>query len=211
MEQVNLNRPDLWEQPVPFNARAMALALGLVVAVLAVVYGYQGYRLGQERAALERVEAEREQVRARLEEVKSSHQRRLQVLEGLRGDVSGLESRLAELRRAEATLSRRLRAAGRKGELVRGLGRARAEQDGVWLTRFRLTGVTPVTLRLEGRALDPELIPRYLQAVSDQAVYRGGFFRDLKASSPKQDGGAPPGFLTFESEAAFPLIGEEGS
>ncbi len=175
------------------------------------MYGYQSYRLGQQRAALERVEAERERVRAELEEVEAAHQQRLQVLEGLRGDISGLERRVAELRQAEVALSRRLRAAGRKGELVRALGRARAQQDGVWLTRFRLEGVTPVALRLEGRALDPELIPRYLQAVAGQEIYRGGFFRDLKATSPAEKNGTPSPYLTFESEAAFPLLGEEGS
>jgi septal ring factor EnvC (AmiA/AmiB activator) len=212
MEQINLNRPELWPQPTPFAARTMALVLGLVLAAVVAAYAYQGYRAAHQENALAAAEQERQRVRGELQGVEQAHAERRRALEALRGELSDLRQRVATFKRAERALTRRLQAAGSKGELVRALGRARAEQDGVWLTAFRLEGVSPVRLDLEGRALRPEAIPRYLQAVADEEPYRGGFFRDLLANASKGDrAGAGNDHLSFETRAEFPVVAEGGS
>jgi|GEM_PF-7027356 len=209
MEQVNLNRPELWPQPTPFAARTMAVLLAFLVVAVGGLYGFQKHRLGLQREALARAEGQRDRVKNELQQAEKAHSRRLQALESLRQQVSGLRQEVAAFQEAERALARRLRAAGRKGELVRGLGRARAQQDGVWLTRFRLEGISPVGVRLAGKALRPEAIPRYLRAVSEQGGYRGGFFRDLKANAPEDPGSREGEVLTFQSEAAFPMVAED--
>jgi len=210
MEQINLNRPELWPQPTPFAARTMALSLAALAVVLGLLYGFQVYRMQARQGELERARTERTQVKERMARVQAAHKQRRRTLADLRREVGDLRQRAAAFREAERTLSRRLRAAGRKGEQVRALGRARAEQGGLWLTRFVLTGVAPVKLRLEGKALRPEAIPRYLQAVAGQRPFRGGFFRDFKAASPDGDSGHRD-ILSFHSESSFPVVGGEAA
>ena len=209
MEQINLNRPELWPRPIPFSASAMALSLGARLAGLGALSAFQSLRLDDRRQALAAAEAQRDRLRAELREAQQASQSRQQGLERLRRQVAALQERQAAFRKAERELGQRLRATGRKGALVRGLGRARAEQGGVWLTGFGLEGVAPVTLRLEGRALQPEAIPRYLRAVAGQEGYRGGFFSDLTANTPQPDGSRRDGILTFQSQATFPVVGHE--
>lgn len=202
MEQINLNRPELWPRPTPFAARTMAVLLGVLIAVVAGLYAYQSHRVDRQRQALQQAEDRRDRVEGELKGAEEAHQERREQLEALRSEVAGLQERVATLREAERALRTRLKAAGSKGQLVRALGRARARQDGVWLTRFRLEGVNPVRLRLEGKGARPEAIPRYLQAVADQKPYRGGFFRDLNAQSDGDE------VLSFHSEAVFPVVEE---
>ena len=211
MEQINLNRPELWPQPTPFSARAMGLALAALLVALAGFYGYQLRLLGQQQTTLAQAEDARDQAQQALKAAEEAHKDRLAALEGLRQKVADLQRRVVLFQQAEATLNKRLAAAGSKGELARALGRARSGMRDVWLTRFLLDGVAPVRVRLEGRALAPEAIPRYLGAVSQQAVFQGGFFQDL-AASPAKDKASPGDerVLKFHSEAAFPIVTEGG-
>jgi len=211
MEQINLNRPEIWPQRTPFPARAMATGLLIVVAVLALGYRYLGRQVAQQRTQLEEVRAQRDQAQQRLEEIQTRHRANQEQLDELRSRIDGLEDRIGSLRRARQVLGNRLKAAGGKAELVRSLGRARAKQNGVWLTRFRLQGPADVVLKLEGRSLRPEAVPRYLEAITAQAPYRKGFFEDFQAEVPKGDSqNGNDRVLTFHTEARFPLAGQKG-
>lgn len=207
MEQINLNRPELWPQPIPFAARAMAWALAALLVAMTGLYGYQQQLLAQQKSTLVQAEDAREQAQQDLKAAEKAHKDRRAALEDLRQRVADLQRRVALFEQAEATLNKRLAAAGSKGELARALGRARSGMSQVWLTRFLLDGVAPVRVRLEGRSLTPEAIPRYLRAVSQETVFRGGFFQDLTASPAKDEPG-PNGerVLQFHSEAAFPIV-----
>lgn len=211
MEQINLNRPELWPQPTPFSARAMALALTALLVAVGGFYGYQLRLLGQQQAALAQAEEARDEAQQELKAAEKAHKDRRAALEDLRQGVADLQRRVALFERAEATLNRRLAAAGSKGELARALGRARSGMTDVWLTRFLLDGVAPVRVRLEGRSLNPEAIPRYLRAVGQEGVFRGGFFQDLTASPAKDEsGGGDERVLRFHSEAVFPIVPGDG-
>lgn len=211
MEQINLNRPEIWPERTPFRARSMAVALVLVVVGLGAAYVWAETRVARQRDALESVQAQRQQLQERLARVERKHEARQQSLEQLRSRTRDLQTRLASLRRAEKALGNRLRAAGRKAELVRSLGRARSLQGGIWLTRFRLQGVTEVSLRVEGRALRPEAVPRYLEAITAQKPYGKGYFQDIDARLPKGGEQADrQGVLHFQSEARFPLQDGKG-
>jgi len=207
VEQINLNRPELWPLPVPFPAGTMALLLALLVAGLGGLFAYQSWRVEGQRQVLADAQAQRDRIQDKLLKAEQAHKDRRQTLDRLREEVAQLRDRKAAFRQAQRELSQRLRAAGQKGELVRALGRARAEQEGVWLTSFDLQGVAPVRLSLEGRALRPEAIPRYLRAVAAQKAYRGGYFRGLKADTPEEKSSHGEGVLTFQSRATFPVIG----
>lgn len=208
MEQINLNRPEIWPRRVPFPARAMATGLLIVVAALVLGYGYLARQAAGQRAELEEVRRERDRAQKRLESLTERHQANRSELDVLRDRVDELQSRIGSLRRARRALGTRLKAAGGKAELVRSLGRARAKQDGVWLTRFRLQGPADVVLRLEGRSLRPEAVPRYLEAITAQEPYRKGFFEDFQAEIPEGDSrDGEDEVLEFHTEARFPLAG----
>jgi hypothetical protein len=65
---------------------------------------------------------------------------------------------------------------------------ARQRIDGLWLTRLAIDqGGTQVGIR--GATLEPELVPRYLQRLSDEQVFSGTEFKRLLMQRPEQDGG----------------------
>lgn len=207
MEQVNLNQAELWPRPTPFPARSMGVGVAALVVIIAGIYAYQTLLIDRQQAQLAALKGKREQVQRQVAQAEQANRERVASLEALRQEVADLQQRIGLFRRAGSVLNRRLASAGSKARLARGLGQARSGLTGVWLTRFRFDGVAPVTVRLEGRALNPELIPRYLQAVARQPAYNGGFFQDLKASEIEDQ--ALPGddpVLGFESEASFPVV-----
>lgn len=210
MEQINLNRAELWPQPTPFSARTMAVLLGLLLGLIGGLYGYQSYQVDRQRQALEQAQQQRDRVQKELEAAEKAQQERREKLKSLRGEVADLRKQVAAFEEAKRALKTRLEAAGSKGALVRALGQARSQQGGVWLRRFHLEGVDPVRVRLEGKAARPEAIPRYLRAVARQKPYQAGFFRDLDAEPATDNGGGTEGVLTFHSEAAFPVVEEGG-
>ncbi|MFA9462304.1 hypothetical protein [Thiohalorhabdus methylotrophus] len=202
MQQINLNRPELWPKPTPFPARFMALALLAAGAVLGIGLAALEYRQEGAAARLEDARQERQRVQTHLNGLRQAHESRRGELSRLRKEVTELKDRTGTLRRARKAMERRLTAAGSKAELVRALGRARAGMPDIWLTRFALTGVDEVAVELEGRARIPESIPRYLQAVADQTVFRKGFFEDLSAEAPEE---RTDGLLRFSSRTRFKL------
>lgn len=204
MQQINLNQPELWPRPIPFNARQMLLALLLLALVGGGIYGTLLYRVSDQQAALAVLEQERDAVRKELESRQRAHRQRQKALERTEAQVADLKNRLAAYRQGRRAMEQRLAAAGGKAALVRGLGEARRGRPDVWLTRFRMAGVQEVDVTLEGRARVPESIPQYLQAVADQTAFRRGFFRDLTAQEPEK-GSETVRRLEFRSETRFTL------
>jgi len=202
MQQINLNQPELWPKPIPFNVRQMAVALVALIVAAGVVIGLLVYDVDRRRAVLAGLEEERDAVQKELAARKAAQKQRQRRLKRLEEEVATLQKRLSGYQQARQAMERRLAAAGKKAALVRGLGEARRGRPDVWLTRFQLNGVGEVDVTLEGRASVPEAIPQYLQAVADQSAFRKGFFQDLSATEPEK---SPEEGLQFESRTRFSL------
>lgn len=170
-----------WLAPAP--AVALLGAVALVVAAAAVwaqaranALAPQAEQLAQqvqaEQAALQTLAQQRSAQRAdpalqaALSEAQGALQLRLSALTQLQPGSSSTNSHAATL----AAL-------------------ARQSTDGLWLTGLTLQG-TDVTLR--GRALEPALIPTYVQRLNTEPALRGRTFRSLQVERPLSETGPQP-------------------
>jgi len=206
-QQINLFSPIFLTQRKHFSALTMAQALGLIVLGSLAFFAYAYWqtttmtreaahttrRLALEQTRLERVGADYaprgksqllQQEIARLETQMGA---RTQVLEVLKGGEFGRTAGFSEYFRAFA----------------------RQAVNGLWLTGFKINGNE---MAISGRALQPELVPTYLQRLQREPTMQGKTFANLEMAIPKTEPPgkgmpvAPPSYVEFTL-----LSGEAGA
>lgn len=186
-QQINLFNPIFLKQKKIFTAAHMAQTLGLVAAgaLLLAVYGAVKTSELEKHAAAGKAAAAAAQ--ARLAQVTGEFPPRQKSKE-LEAEVAHVQGELKSLREVQSVLER--------GELGNTAGyseywRAFARQSvsGVWLTGVTVVGAGK-EIGLEGRALQPELVPGYIQRLTREAVLQGKTFGSLEISRP---GATPAG------------------
>jgi hypothetical protein len=199
-QQINLFNPIFLKQKKIFTAVHMLQTLGLVAAggLLLAVYGaVKTSQLAQHaahgKAAVAAAEARLAQVakefppRQKSKELEADLQR-------MQGELKALHEVLAVLERGElgntAGYSEYFRAFARQGV------------SGVWLTGVTLVGPGK-EIALEGRALQAELVPGYIQRLTHEAVLQGKTFGSLEISRP----GAPAAQLAGGAGAGAAVSG----
>lgn len=176
-------------RPTSLQGLALGVAAAAVAAILLAVYenyllrGVQRNAQSVEnaakdaRAAHEKAVAQRSAAKAgaaadaRLAELEAQLQGRQQVLDilnsGAVGTTSGFSQYMAALSRQTMT--------------------------GVWLTAFDFAaGATQLTLR--GRALSPDLVPAYLQRLTQEAPLQGRRFASMAISQPARGSDSAEGY-----------------
>lgn len=181
--QINLFNPVFLKQKKLFNAVAMAEALCVLLAgVLAVAFYARHNVAGLQREAdggRERL-AQREE---RLVKVKAAFAPRPKSAE-LDAQLAEAETGIAALRKVAVVIERsELGNIAGYAETFKAL--ARQNPNGVWLTGVSISGAGN-DLGVQGRALDPALVPAYLGRLKNEPVLRGKAFGSLKIS----EGGA---------------------
>lgn len=176
-QTINLYDPELRRAQQPVSALQSGAALGLVVAGMLAVAGWTGFQvrgLARDAAALEvQLVAQREQVAAL---GKTISERKPDSV--LAGELAAAEAKLATRREAIALLE-----SGALGN-TRGFadylrGFSRQTVAGLWLTGFDIEG-GGAEMAIHGRALEAGLLPRYVQRLNDEEVFRGRNFAALK-------------------------------
>ncbi len=188
----------------PAASQGIAVGVGAVAVFAIVLAAYEHYLLqavqrdaqGIERtvkdarSAHEKTVAERAARKpdaapdAQLTELEGQLRGRQQVLEALQSGAVGTTSGFSQYM----------------------LALSRQSVTGVWLTGFDLAaGASEVTLT--GRALSPDLVPKYLQRLTQEAPLQGRQFASMVISQParpsesaESDKGArsPPPYVEFE-------------
>ncbi|MDY6943283.1 MAG: PilN domain-containing protein [Pseudomonadota bacterium] len=183
-QQVNLYLPIFQKKSAVFSARTMAqVALVFVVGLMAI-YGFslrQSHYLEREVA---RLESKRDAALIRLEALGQ----RATPKEKSRA----LEARLARLSR-ELRQKREVVSLVRQEDLgnIEGFsehlaGLARQRVDGLWLTGVDISdGGKDITLR--GTTQQEVLVPRFLQLLADESVFRGTGFRYVQLERAEHD------------------------
>lgn len=176
-QQINLYQQGLIDRPAPLAARQAGrlLVLALVCAVLLGSYGYwRGNELESQRALLAQ---RQEQMRTRIADLEQQFPLR-QISPLLQQRVARLEQELNQL---EQTLDFVLQEEqGRNKEMLAALeGLAQRRHAGLWLKQIRLSR-QGYDVELSGRAFTPELVPDYLQWLSDEGVFYGLTFSRLR-------------------------------
>lgn len=197
-QQINLFNPIFLKQKKIFSAGAMAQALCVLLAgVLAVAF-----QARQNVAALQsEADAGRDRLaqrEERLNKVKADFAPRQKSAE-LDAQVAEAEAQIQALRNVAGVIER--------GELgnTRGYAEyfkalARQNPSGLWLTGVSISGAGN-ELAVQGRALDPALVPAYLGRLTHEPVMRGKAFGSLKISrAGARDVPAAP-FVEFSLDA----------
>jgi hypothetical protein len=200
-QQINLFNPIFLKQKKVFSAVAMSQALGVLLggALTVAFYARQNVSALEHEAELGRgrlVQREQRLVKAKAEFAPRQKSAQLET------ELVQAEARLKAMREVSGVLER--------GELGNTSGyaeyfKALARQNlaGVWLTGVSIGGAGN-EVGVQGRALDPVLVPAYLGRLTHEQVMRGKGFGSLRISqaAPAKDAaGAVPPYVEFSLES----------
>lgn len=179
-QQINLFNPIFMKQQKQFSLFAMMQALALIVACALLFYGYAAYQVTKLSAQAEESTKLFNAEQARQAEIIDPGQQ--DVL--LQNELQQLEQRLAE--QSDLVESFKSGVVGNDtgySEYMRAF--ARQVVQGLWLTGFSLNGDTQISL--SGGAVNPELLPVYIQRLGREKVMSGKKFTTLQMQQPRAD------------------------
>jgi Tfp pilus assembly protein PilN len=183
-QQINLFNPIFLKQKKYFSAVAMVQALGLLVAGSVLVAVYASYLVASVSKEAAVTTAQLGAAQAQLAKVKMEFAPR-QKSQGLEVQIQKAEAETQSLRQVFDILQ--------KGEIGNTKGysgylRAFSRQiiDGVWLTGLSIVGAGN-EIGLHGRALQPELVPAYMNRLKREPVMQGKSFGTLEMQVPQVD------------------------
>ena len=180
-QQINLFNPIFLKQKKIFAALPMAEALGAIVLGTLLMTWYASHNvdeLAQRAAHGKTLLAERER---RLQEANKQFAPR-QKSATLTTDVAQARAELASLHRVEQFLQQgALGNSAGYAEYFRAF--ARQNVNGLWLTGVTIAGAG-TDIGVEGRAMQPILIPQYIARLKTERVMRGKTFASLDITRP---------------------------
>ena len=182
-QQINLYSPIFRKQEKKFSSVTMLQAAVLLIAGIAVMYGYTMWRTQSLRAHQQAVAAQLSPSLARLAEVSAKLPMR-RADPRLEREVSDLERRIQAVQMIRNVSGRDLfkGGAGYADTLV---ALARQSTAGLWLTGITITGASE-TLVLAGRTQDPQRVPGYLQRLSSERTLAGLKFEIFQITRPER-------------------------
>lgn len=187
-QQINLFNPIFLKQKKYFSVVTMLQALGLIIVGSGLFYGYAWYQVQELDKQTQEMSKhyEAEQMRLAKYANEFSPQRANQLLND---ELQSLELQAT----AQSTLLNTLKS-GAIGntqgysEYMRAF--ARQSVSGLWLTGFAING-DGAQMSLQGAAAGPQLLPAYIQRLSQEPVMKGKSFATLRMAQPK-DGSDKP-------------------
>lgn len=189
-QQINLYQDELVDRIEPLSSRQAGLVLLLTILFLAGLGGYaywRGTAMEPERA---RLEHRQEQLRSRITELERQYPLR-QASTLLQERVVRLEREVRDMGQLQDFVLQPEH--GRNKEMLASLeGLAQRHHAGLWLNQIRLARQGS-EVELAGRALSPEVVPDYLQWLTDEGVFSGLVFSRLRIARLQEQ----PGHVDF--------------
>jgi hypothetical protein len=202
-QQINLFNPVFLKQKKTFSAVNMLDALAVLLVGVAGFYGYASIEtLNLDRQSVETAR-QYDHAKVRLAEANLRYARK-KLDPSLEAEVNGLQAQLNARRAALDNLGTGLLASDASyAEYLRAL--ARQSLTGLWLTRFSV-GAGGADMEIVGRALQPGLVPAYIQRLVQEPAMHGRTFDSLnmarrEAALPaaaSQPGSAPARYSYVE-------------
>ena len=181
-QQINLFNPALLQQQKPFSAMVMARILGgiaLCVVLLAAYASYQISSLGKQ-AATTSIQLSTVQVQLAKVNAEFGARQKSKVLEN---EIEKVEAEVQSIQQIFDIL--------KKGEFGNTKGyseymRAFSRQimGGLWLTGFSIHGAGN-EIGIQGKAIQPELVPAYILKLKQEPVLLGKSFATLEMQVPQ--------------------------
>lgn len=181
-QQINLFNPIFLKQKKVFTSLAMAQALGLLlVGTLAVAfYGRQNIAVLQTQAGAGAAKLVQKQ--AALARVNTEFAPRQKSRE-VEAQLAQAEAELKALRDVSEVLQRgELGNTSGYSEYFKAL--ARQNVSGLWLTGVSIAGAG-AEIGVQGRALEPTLVPDYIGRLTREQIMQGKTFGSLHISQPQ--------------------------
>lgn len=201
-QQINLFNPIFLKQKRYFSSVTLLQGLALILIGALGFYGYALYQVRMLETQAKATDRKLAETQQRLTTLASKLQPQ-QASQQLQAELARLEAELAS--REEVA---RILQGGSLGNRAgySGYLRALARQDmeSIWLTGFTIGGAGQ-DMAIEGRSLNAEDVPVYIQRLSRETLMRGRNFATLEMHTPKPAGnpgvpGAdkqPPPFIEF--------------
>lgn len=181
-QQINLFNPIFLKQKKHFSATTMVHGLGLTVLGSIVVVGYAQWQLAGLETSARETEKQLHSIRAQLAKVTAEYAPR-QKNKALEEEILRTEMQMKGLRQAFDILQR--------GETGMSKGHAeylrafsRQVVSGLWLTGFTIEGDE---IELRGHALQPELLPAFINRLRQEPIMRGKSFATLRMAMPEAE------------------------
>lgn len=181
-QQINLFNPIFLKQKKYFSALTMLQALALILLGSILLLGYTTYALSSLSAEASTTAGQLDVTRAQLAKLNAIYGLK-QKNKTLEDEIQKEESEVKSLQRVFDTLQ--------KGEFGSREGyseylRAYSRQvvAGLWLTGFSIYGAGN-EIELQGRALQPELVPAYINRLKRERVMQGKSFASLDMQVPQ--------------------------
>jgi hypothetical protein len=180
-QQINLYQPVFDEKRTRLSARTAASMLGIVCTALLFWRIYGGRQVTQLVKEVQSVRAQ-QQRQAELAGAAGAAQASRGNPVSLQAHAKQLATQLRERQRVLELL--RSGAAGASGGFADRLeALARRRVDGVWLDHVVLGSAGGVS-SLAGHTLDPNLVPRYFQALAAEPALQGTRFDEFRIGEP---------------------------
>ncbi len=180
-QQINLYQAQFLPQAYQFSPSFMIRAAGITLLAMVVIYGFAWQRVASAEKELQLVTLQETAAIERLENLKPL----ITSVTGERSWSEQLDDALNSLQERQAVLSL---VQGATVDETQGFSRhlralARQDVEGIWLTHIVLSAMGDKT-RLEGRALRAELIPPYVQDLTEDPPFATQRFNRFRIDTP---------------------------
>lgn len=181
-QQVNLYQPILRRENKVFTASALLITLGMVALGLVLTTALMFWGQQRQASELEALERQKGSAEARVAALEARYQPP-QRSEALQRQVESLRDELAA---KQQFLERFDPDAVSFGDGFGAWLEAMARQifEGIWLDSFSLYGAGQVNLG--GGALEPAFVPRLVERLGEETVFRGKDFRQLRLTRAEE-------------------------
>lgn len=190
-QQVNLFNPIFLKQKKYFSAVTMLEGLGLILVGSIAVFVYARFHLSEQSSQLAAATQQLNGAKAQLAKVTAEYAPR-QKTKSLEDEVLRAEAEVKSQARAlEVVQKGGIGDTQGYSEYLRAFSRQIV--GGLWLTGFSIdAGGKAIELR--GRALQPDLVPSYINRLKNEKVMRGKTFSNLAMEQPRPENaqGAAP-------------------
>jgi len=176
-EQINRYQPTVSRQGMPLSANTLLGLVGLVMLTLCSYMGYGVWKLDSLENSLTELQQQtikHEQQRDAIRTQLSARTADTRLVEQVRTLEIVLANRLPLLNFLEHEV---FKIEGGYSDYFRAF--ARQYINGMWLTGIKILGAGE-SLVLEGKSVDPELVPKFLQKLSNESVLVGIEFQHFK-------------------------------
>jgi hypothetical protein len=211
-QQINLFNPAYRKRRIVLTALRVIIFCGLAVVAMSGFWFYEYQVVNGLKEELRSAQNLLKAQRTRVDQVVTARTAR-QKDQTLENEIQRLEAELKGAREQFDTLT-----GGAAGD-TRGFAEylrafSRQSIDGLWLTSLEIRVGGEITIR--GRAVNPGLVPAYIQRLDREEVLRGRSFAAFNIARPESDAGlaatqkktpATPRFLEFSLATAEPSGG----